>query len=368
MKPGTSRKILIIFLLVFITLLIGISVFIASKIQQVQAPPSSSAECLGWVCTSCGCGCADYFQNGRTSCCTNGANPYGLAVCSGTGGGAGQTCQVTYSGNTISANSACQGVAVKQSTTSYSGGASKCPTTEGYHTIGSVGASGGSWTATPAPGTCTQIDLEGHGGVCDCQPPLVVQNSCEKLVLDNPSSTTTTNVTPGQQVTVNGWAQDADGFSTIQVSVNGSVVGNATITAINCSNSSEPRIDVCNAGFTTNVYRYTYTYTVPASTTSGSTITVSVKGTDKANNTGAACQGQGSFAVTTQASAYCGDAICNDSNEKCERTTSGGTTYKACTASDVTNNSAPSGTAVSSCVGVSQNQPVTSTSCKYCGE
>lgn len=63
-------------------------------------------------------------------------------------------------------------------------------------------------------------------------------------------------------------------------------------------------------------------------------------------------------------SAYCGDAICQ-SGEACERTTSNGSTYRACTGPT---NSAPSGASVASCFGVELNQPVTTSTCKYCGD
>lgn len=43
MKKGTSKKILVVFLIGLITVLIGVSVFIAARLQETQAPPSGSA-------------------------------------------------------------------------------------------------------------------------------------------------------------------------------------------------------------------------------------------------------------------------------------------------------------------------------------
>lgn len=50
MKQGTSRKILVVFLIGLITVLIGVSVFIAARLQETQAPASGSAS---YRCTWC---------------------------------------------------------------------------------------------------------------------------------------------------------------------------------------------------------------------------------------------------------------------------------------------------------------------------
>jgi len=62
---------------------------------------------------------------------------------------------------------------------------------------------------------------------------------------------------------------------------------------------------------------------------------------------------------------YCGDAKCQ-TNEKCERTSAGASTYKACTGAT---DSAPTGATVNSCYGVQYNQPVVNgQTCVYCGD
>ena len=66
---------------------------------------------------------------------------------------------------------------------------------------------------------------------------------------------------------------------------------------------------------------------------------------------------------TTTTTPYCGDAVCA-TNELCERTSAGASTYKACS----TVGGAPTGATVPACYGVQYNQPVASTTCKWCGD
>ncbi|MFS8131093.1 MAG: hypothetical protein ACMG57_03875 [Candidatus Dojkabacteria bacterium] len=66
---------------------------------------------------------------------------------------------------------------------------------------------------------------------------------------------------------------------------------------------------------------------------------------------------------TTTTTPYCGDAVCA-TNELCERTSAGSSTFKACS----TVGGAPTGATVPACYGVQYNQPVQSTTCKWCGD
>jgi hypothetical protein len=83
--------------------------------------------------------------------------------------------------------------------------------------------------------------------------------------------------------------------------------------------------------------------------------------------TGGSTSTGGSSGGTTSTAPYCGDGLCT-TNELCERTASGATTYKACTAANISGNTAPTGADVASCYNIYLNQPVTTNSCKYCGD
>ncbi len=175
-EKGTSRKILIVFLGVLTLVLIAVSIFIALRLQQDQAPPTGSASCT-WLCTdNCGCGCSDYFDD-RAACCSN--DPFwqdkGARACT-TIPDPEQECEMFYNGSSsfrLSGN--CGGVTISRSHESYDGITSKCPTDENRTTIGQ-GSNGSTYSPNPAPGECVQIDADGggvSGGVCSCEPPVV---------------------------------------------------------------------------------------------------------------------------------------------------------------------------------------------------
>ncbi len=167
MKQGTSKKILVISLAILITLLLGVSIFIAYKIQNSQAPTSSSANstCVwGWIGGGAGCnffGCQDYL-NDHPQCTFQANDP-------GTNNGPGSSCEQTGS---AFVGSGCSGKTILKYTTSYNGGQSKCPTSENQTVIGTCGSNGCTLNVNPAPGTCEQQDVNGVGGICNCTPPI----------------------------------------------------------------------------------------------------------------------------------------------------------------------------------------------------
>ncbi len=71
--------------------------------------------------------------------------------------------------------------------------------------------------------------------------------------------------------------------------------------------------------------------------------------------------------TTTPSTPFCGDAICGQ-NELCERTSPGGSSFRACRASDV--GKTPGGAVVANCYRINEAQTPAGTGprCKYCGD
>lgn len=196
-EKGTSRKILIVFLGLLTLVLIGVSVFIALRLQEDQTPVTSSADtlCIGWVTTqNCGSGCADYFLS-RPFCCIDKnytGNTFGVPKCSDQQPPTPTECRVEYYGNSfrLIGDNCASKYDIQTCTVNYSGGGSLCPVTSNCVKTGEGDAA--TYSATPQPGQCSQIDFyepsnpNNGGGVCDCNPPVVTETPlCNETCSDS---------------------------------------------------------------------------------------------------------------------------------------------------------------------------------------
>jgi len=179
-----SKSKIKIFLFAYTIILVVVGIFTTMTVVNSTDRSASASDDprTTYVCTSCGCGMVDYFLDPaapeRRSCCTSDPEglKFGMTAC-GTNGGDQPECTVDYNANESITVTNCAGRLIMGYSSEYSGtDITSCMIGSNGYIVETVpNDDAHTYRVIMTPGTCSQIDMQGTGGVCRCTPPELPQ-------------------------------------------------------------------------------------------------------------------------------------------------------------------------------------------------
>lgn len=129
--------------------------------------------------------------------------------------------------------------------------------------------------------------------------PMPSAGTCKAAFIEAPSSTT--QLQPGQAVTILGWAADPAGIRRVELVINNSAPVQATLQAVDCSNPGTS-IYLCNGSNNVRASdrptRFTYTYTAPSTMAPGTVIRIQAKAYTTAEGSSPSCSPQAQITLS----------------------------------------------------------------------